>query len=391
MLFQKILEFVLAGIYCSLSKAFRPSNSSIGTGIVYEAEELKELWEFILLQYGNKKGFPAEDIYYILTGDMCSQEEYNLFNAMLYESKYFIAEIKRPYIFHAVLPEELKQADQQMEVNQALELAENMFAPYGLYKKGAKFQEKIIVLYFNFPGTALNMVQPFIKEFEEKSKWTVQLNEEIHVNAAVELIEKLLTGCRLLKNPSYHRVDNCFRIVTDIVPVNYKDTEQEFLEMTGINLYFNVPSSKNLLINSAKKKGQTEQNTAFSAIEHAFIKQPDKLYKKSIKADSNGTFIELSFISPEIGMKYQDEIDNLEASLGWRIEIGMAVNQNEILKIGRSILQKYDLLAKKNISYHPDKRIFSVQVLADGQSEAIETAKREFEDVTGLRFEIIMI
>lgn len=361
-------------------------------GMISETKELEILWEYILKQYGNKKGFPVEDLYYILTGNNCSEEAYKQLVTMLYESEYFIAEIKRPYIYHAVLPEEIKQADMQMEVNQALELAENMFRPYGLYKKGAKFQEKIIVLYFNFPSIAIKDAETLISEFEDESKWEVQVNEEIYVDAAVELIEKLLTSCdcRLLKNPSYHRVDNCFRIVTNTVPTNFKDIEQEFMEMTGIMLYFNVPSSNKVHGNSKRMKGQTEQNTAFSTIEQTFLKQPDKLYKKSIKTDNSGTFIELSFISPEIGERYLEEINNLEVVLGWRIEIGIVVNQNEIIRIGKSILAKYNLFAKKNISYYPDKRIFSVQILADADGEAIENAKREFEDVTGLGLEIIV-
>lgn len=317
-----------------------------------------------------------------------------LLNPMLHESEYFVAETKRPYIFHAVLPEEVKQPEEQMEVNQAMELAGKLFEPFGLYKKGAKFQEKIIVLYFNFPGTARKAAELVMKEFEEESKWTVQINEEIHVNAGEELIEKLLVGCRLTKNPSYHRTEGCFRIVTDRVPENYQDIERKFLEETGVNLFFTLPSSQTVPVIPVRKALQTEQNAAFSAVDRTFLSSPDKLYKKSLKVDEKGAFIELGFISPEIGNKYREEINHLEAELGWRIEISTAVNQNEVFKIGKGILQKHGLISRKGISYHPDKKLFTVQVLAGGPEEGMEekhsteSAKREFEDAVGLVLEI---
>ena len=359
----------------------------LGTGMISEADELKPLWEFILLHYGEKKGYPAEDLSYILTGNECTQEEYMLLGPLLHESKYFTAETKRPYIFHAVLPEDIPRPSQHMEVNQALELAGKLFAPYGLYKKGAKFQEKIIVLYFNFPRTALKRAEPVIKEFEEESNWTIQVNEEIHVNAAEELIEKLLAGCRLTKNPSYHRPEMCFRIVTDCVPENYRDIEGEFLAETGINLHFTRSASAAAPAIPPRKEKQAEQNAAFSAIDRIFAGQPDKLYKKSLKVDEKGAYMELGFLSPELGNKYREELCDLEAELGWRIEISPTVNQNEVFKIGKGILQKNGLIPRKGISYHPDKKMFAVQLSEGSTKEAMENAKQEFEEAVGLKLE----
>ncbi|MCL2321302.1 MAG: MBL fold metallo-hydrolase, partial [Oscillospiraceae bacterium] len=106
-------------------------------------DDIKELWEFLQNNYINTMGFTLEDLFFVLTGTDL-RDDLMLFNKKIYDSEYFAFELKRPYIFHYVKPEDIKVKDEFMEVNKALTLAQETFEPYGLYKKGAKSEEKII-------------------------------------------------------------------------------------------------------------------------------------------------------------------------------------------------------------------------------------------------------
>ncbi len=351
-------------------------------------EEIISLWEFIKANYPQAKGFTLEDLAFILTGKF-QKHDLMEFNKKLYESKYFVFEVRRPYIFHYVKPEDIKIKDEFMEVNKALNLASEMFSPYGLYKKGARFNEKVILLNFNFPITATLKIIDKIKEYEDETKWKIEINNECSLGACESLIESLLPeGINFVKAPSYYRLDNCFRININSLDFNYKDIEEAFLNETGINLYFyEINSKPNEALPIIKVPGQTEQNAAFSAIDSAFKDKPDKLFKKSLKSKGNENYIELCFISPEIGEKYASLIDKLETQLRWNIEISNSVNQNEILKIGKKILESNQIEYKK-LSYIAEKKKVKVNSITSPTDELKQKLNLEFKKITGLSFEL---
>ncbi|WP_205410199.1 hypothetical protein [Acetivibrio cellulolyticus] len=82
-------------------------------------------------------------------------------------------------------------------------------------------------------------------------------------------------------------------------------------------------------------------------MDEAFRNKPDKIYRKSIKSVNAETFIELSFISPAIGQKYQYLIDELESQIRWSIRINPTPNQNEVFNIATRIFNENGILLKK--------------------------------------------
>lgn len=353
-------------------------------------DDFKALWEFISNHYPITKGFTLEELSFILTGKYYS-DELMKFNNKLYESKYFSFEIKRPHIFHYVKEEDLVVKEDFMEVNQALALAEETFTSFGLYKKGARYEEKIILLNFNFPIVAKKNIQDKVLEFEEKTKWKIEVNNECSKEACDFLIESLIpSGFYMTKAPSFYRVENLFRVVLNELPKNYKDIEYEFYEKTGLTLYLNGGSDlQETKENVAMQQipGQVEQNVAFTAIEDAFLNYPDKIFKKSIKTQNGQRYIELNFISPKIGQKYSELIESLQVQLRWNIVISNSVNQNEVFKIAKSLLFKNNLTAKK-VSYLPDKAMVKIIINDNLTSEIKEQLRNELLNLTGLDLEI---
>jgi len=110
-----------------------------------------------------------------------------------------------------------KGSEDYMEVNKMLALVDEFFPiESGLYKKGAKFDEKITLLYFNFPAVASKYSQQ-IESFEKETNWKISVNDECNVSAAQDLIFKLVEkdlspqNVRISK-VSYFPIENCFKV-----------------------------------------------------------------------------------------------------------------------------------------------------------------------------------
>ena len=111
------------------------------------------------------------------------------------------------------------------------------------------------------------------------------------------------------------------------------------------------------------------------------FRSADKPYKKSIRKAYGRKYIELVFITPHVGRQYSEQIKELTHQIGWDIEISNKVNQNELINIVRDLCRKYQIVLKKNPSYHPESMNISIDIV-NGE-EGFASAKEEFEVMTG--------
>lgn len=125
-----------------------------------------------------------------------------------------------------------------------------------------------------------------------------------------------------------------------------------------------------------------EQNRAFELIERTFADRGVKIYKKGLKRDDRGQYIELSFISPEIGQQWQDVIKHLEEETCWNIRIAKNPNQNEILKLARRMLEGADLYLKKNPGFFCWRRGLK-WFLRGVDQEVFRKVQEQFKSQTG--------
>ena len=120
-----------------------------------------------------------------------------------------------------------------------------------------------------------------------------------------------------------------------------------------------------------------EQNKALNIIDETFEREQFRPYKKSIKSSTKGKYIELTFISPVIGKKYEKNIGELVRLTGWNMKVANNANQNEILQIASVLCKKKGIDLKKNPSFNSSD--LSVELkLKDDNVEKIE-----FEYKTG--------
>lgn len=306
----------------------------------------------------------------------------------LLNSKYFEPDNRRPFLYRPLSEEQvaelLKDEQGPMEVNQMLALMDEFFPPEtGLYKKGARFDEKIALMYFKFPKAAAERYKDRIEQFEKATGWQVQLNQECNLEAAEDLLISLLPrGAHLSASLSYYRAQGYFKAAIE-GDADYQDIKKRFYQATGLDLVIESDAAPKVPAPAAAQPGQMEQNRAFKLIEEAFEGQPHRLYKKGLKQDESGRYIELSFISPEVGMMYRDVILQLEQKTGWAIRINPNPNQNEVIKLARRLLEQKGLRLKKNPGFYQLEKEVRVVPLDDWAQGVFEEAREEFQKHTG--------
>ena len=96
--------------------------------------------------------------------------------------------------------------------------------------------------------------------------------------------------------------------------------------------------------------------------------------------------IELAFISPEVGARYRERLDQLGSEISWRLEVAATPNGNAILEKTRELLRPLGL--RKGPSYFPGERKVRAVLAALLPPETIEPIQARFLEETGFELEI---
>ncbi|MDI3529641.1 MAG: uncharacterized protein PWQ23_1460, partial [Thermoanaerobacter sp.] len=357
---------------------------SMKMGEVLNEGNIEKLWRFVLDRIGADAALSVEDIAEIW-GCM---EDTDALKDLLNNSVYFQPDKRRMFLYHAVLEEELKKEKDEgpMEVNQMLSLVDEYFSrESGLYKKGARFDEKIALLYFDFPDVAKDRYSHLFKEFEERTGWKVEINENINTSAINDVIYKLLPDVTISK-VSYKGADKLVSVKIDGEIENIQEVKDKFYNETGLKLNINgKDASVDTIAVVDIGADKLEQNEALTIIDEAFKDLPHKPYKKSIKTSNGIKYIELSFISKVVGERYKEKIDELIKRTGWTIVVGSGCNQIEVINIAKRIFGEMGVKLKKNPSVYLDDMTVGISIDGDADDEIIKKIDDTLYDMTGLR------
>lgn len=133
-----------------------------------------------------------------------------------------------------------------------------------------------------------------------------------------------------------------------------------------------------------------EQNAAFAYVRNICAAENIPLQKQGIKNDHQGKYIELTFLSPELGARYEKQITALSADTGWRMVISRAVLQNQVLPLAAQIAERAGFTLVKSPSYMPVTREIQLKVSSfnpDAQASVIS----EITEQTGLSCKILIM
>lgn len=323
-------------------------------------ENLKMLWSFVREKYMDKF-FTIEELTFIWSGTkILKVSEVDNFKLEILDSPYFESDLRRLFLFKARTPEDVAEdlKPKSLKANEITAIVSECLSSYNYKKLGLNQEERVAILYFDFPSAIDNSIQDDIEKLEEETGWKIEINEQMNLNASDILIRSLLKNadikkisCHLNENKIVVALKSPFEVTTEL---------EEFKKLTGVNLVVqsesktlsNSMSTENDGIFSEHTKAPLEQNTAIQLIDEAFTYEEFKPYKKSIKNNHIGKYIELTFISPVIGRKYLDKIEALSKELAWNIIIATSVNQNAIINLALQLCDENEVKLKKNPAFN---------------------------------------
>ena len=308
----------------------------------------------------------------------------------------FSSDPKRPFLFRAVDPalaatssDSLPERDTagRLEQNAALAAAREAFpAESGLHRVGAERDTWTLRLWFHFPLVAERRHEEALAALGERTGWELALHTETHLGALQQRIEKALpAGCTLTRTPSVF-VDErrvCGEVSALPDAADQDALAADILGETGFSLELCVAAASTPVARQAyDDSGRMEQNLVLTEVDAAFADLPHRPLRKSFRNDHEGRFLELRFVSPEVGGRYADLIERLAYRTGWRVQVSVRVDQQAVLATFRALLPEDWQLAKNPGLDVPGRRVV-LKLAAACDPGAWEDLTRELAERTG--------
>ncbi|MDP4178247.1 MAG: MBL fold metallo-hydrolase RNA specificity domain-containing protein [Bacillota bacterium] len=352
-------------------------------------ENLSELWKFVNENYGERL-FTIEELLQIWKGnsELKDKEIHNL-QKTIFSSIYFENDLRRFFMFKTRSKSEVEEAlkPKALKLNEVLDYVSKYFKNYNYKKAGYKPEEKKVILNFDFPRALDSSINEVISNFESETCLQIEIKEQTNNNAAENLLR------RLLKNAQIKKISfliNEYKVLVNIKgkSSSFTKEKEEFFKTAGLELIIKgeddgEQSLNNNQIFESINSNAMEQNEAINYIDNCFKEQEFKPYKKSIKGKN---YFELSFISPNIGKKYEEMLKIVAEDIGWNIGISNSVNQNEIVNLASRLCSENDIMLKKNPSFNPGSLKVVLKV-ENVDTKILEDIKKEFDYKTGCSLE----
>ncbi|MDZ4672462.1 MAG: MBL fold metallo-hydrolase [Phototrophicales bacterium] len=283
-----------------------------------------------------------------------------------------------------LLPKRALQ-DGPVEQNVARDMALEAFPPEArLRKVGMEIHRKRLMLTFDFPERAVYKWIDHIDQLEETTGWEVHTTPTTNQQALGDAVYELLPkGARLVKGVSYYMDKReVVADIADISPETLEALKATYLDLTGFKLM--TPSavsggnkSANTVASPSTTGHQMEINATYGLIRSRL--DGHGLYKASLK----GGGIVLSFISPQVGERYREVMNELSVQTGYAMSIHPHPNQQEILTIANRMVRELGWSLKKGIGIHTDRAEIGITLMTAPDDVTVLTATAEFLEQTG--------
>ena len=316
------------------------------------------------------------------------------FMELLNASPYFECDPRRLYLFKAVTPDEAELTNASlMEVNAMLALLKESFPPDVMYKCGARLKTHTARIFFRFPDVQGPEYAKRIEEFKRHSGWSVELNTNPDTSSFMPLLHELAGDEAVRITKTAWRTDN--KTVTLDLSNSLtaeKRVAEEFHKRTGYTLLL-PGADANRKDNNEQPRGKYEpkctQHEAMLAIDDAFGPEDVTIYKKSVKTQGDSKFIELQFLTPEVGTRYISWLKGIHDQTGWPITVATNPRQQELIMLARSCAASSGVTITKGPSIRQSDQCVDICIAENAVDEMISQAMAEFEQKSGFQMRIL--
>ena len=351
-------------------------------------EDLMKLRTFWLEHY-QRYTFTIEQVYTLLTGTHTEEEEeLAKLQKTLLESPYFTTDRRRLFLIRPATEEEILE---EKKANTAtIQDVESFIRSHfpGNLRKISYFQDRqAAAIVMDFPDVVnREEIDAINKEMNDTLGWTVSLSDTMNHTAANTLLQALFAS--RLKKSSIYLDRKAYSVKLSTPQDNDAQLCEQFQKLTGWRCLINetptdlpvtatAPVSQDDAFVPSLNRPAMEQNAALSAIDIAFFDAAYKPYKKGLKSDAHGRYMELSFITPAAGRAEAETIQKAADQTGWRMKIADKANQNILISTAASILAGYGIIPAKVPSYIPADQ--SIAVFTNGIALPEEAVKEFYK------------
>lgn len=216
----------------------------------------------------------------------------------------------------------------------------------GLYKVSINKSSRSVSAKFYFPKPVLARHKETLEKLTQETGWLVEISPSIH--------QEELQKAALAQLPKDWQVSSV-SIMLDKETVLLKiaafspydeswleNIKNSFQTQTGFNLEFQFPVT--LTINNTvvtnSNNIKLEINAAYNKIKEVFNSKPHQLLKVGLKGDA----IELTFITPEIGKRYEELMQQIGEQIGYKLQYRLTPDQNKLQQTVKDLIASYSSL-----------------------------------------------
>lgn len=274
-----------------------------------------------------------------------------------------------------------------MEQNDARDLAMQLIPEDAYLRKvGMDIHRKRLILTFDFPNTIERRFSTVLEQIIEQTGWDVHIKPTVNQQALGIILDELLPdGVSVSKGPSYHMDKG--QVHYELENVNEetaKELRLKFRDITGFDLIITNQSSSDVAevedTTVATTSGEKmEINAAYGLIRSRL--KDSGLNKTSLKQGQ----VVLTFISPQVGERYIEQIRQLAQDTGYVLRIHPHPNQHQILQVASRFLREAGWNIQKGPGIHVDRAELSVKLADDISETDLASFNQRLEQETGFK------
>jgi uncharacterized protein len=258
----------------------------------------------------------------------------------------------------------------------------------GLRKVGILQHKNTLVLNFDFPEAVARQYDSIIRALRMETGWEANIRMTTNQQALMTLVRDLLPAdASLDKTPSLYI--NRKTLTAEVSGLTDEDAEavrEAFHERTNYTLDLIIRRGDEdpapVLPTTATPVADGEQmeiNAAYGLVRSAL--EPFGLQKAGLK----GGEIVLTFISPQVGARYTNEMADLTRETGYPLRLHENPMQNMILDEARALLRSAGWVVSKGPGIHTDRSEVSVKLVDPVSATDATRLSDQLEAATGYR------
>lgn len=269
----------------------------------------------------------------------------------------------------------------------------------GLYRRGYNLARHELRLSFIFPRLARQRYREACEAIVADTGWRYTINDSPHQGRLAEAaLACLPPGVTALKPPAMHLGRHEVAVTVDAAldAEAVQHAIEAFSEQTGYTLRLHGPHGPLRVVTGEAgaevvPAAPMEINAARDIIIEAFREAPEswRPARISVKNDHTGKYIELAFITAQVGQRQEATLAALGQRLGWRLRPKPQPNQQALVELALQLLPNAWQLSKTP-SIHVNARMVRARCAAapapgDPQVAAVCHA---FQEAVGYGLEV---